>query len=151
MPTPLRRVGSLLISLSAVVALASCGGGNDSATLSAEDSEFCLLALELVNRSSVAHSPDPTQMEKDWADIVSLYSKMADAAPESISKEARRLADDWATRQKIFARFNYNVAEMASVPEVEKELTELSSNKDFVAANEKIRDFMVDKCGISES
>lgn len=142
---------TVVVALGASVALASCGNSDDSATLSPEDSEFCLLALELVNRSSVAHSPDPTQMEKDWNDIVALYDKMAQAAPSSISDEARTLADDWATRQKIFAKFNYNVAEMASVPEVEQELNALSSNKEFVAANEKIRDFMVDKCGISES
>ncbi len=128
---------------------AACGG-NDSTSreIDPDWAEFCFLATDLLAKTQFSHTPDPTALESVWNDVSRVFGDMVKAAPLDVAGPVKVLADNWEARKKIFAAYKYDITEMASVPDVAKQLDALTTGADVTEANEKLSDATIKRCNV---
>lgn len=131
------------------VATIACGGNDDSAReVDVEWAEFCFLATDLLAKTQFSHTPDPTALESVWNDVSKVFGDMVKAAPLDVAGPVKVLADNWEERKKIFAAYKYDITEMASVPDVAKQLDALTTGADVTDANERLSDATIKRCNV---
>lgn len=128
----------------------SACGNNDSTSREIDPNwaEFCFLATDLLTKTQFSHTPDPTALESLWTDVSKVFGDMVKAAPMEVAGPVTVLAENWEARKKIFSTYNYDITEMASVPEVSEQLDALTTGVEVTDANKKLSDATIKRCNV---
>lgn len=146
-----RRVTArLALGALCLTGLVSACGGSESTSREIDTDwvEFCFLATDLLAKTQFSHTPDPTALEAVWNDVSKVFGDMVKAAPLDVAGPVKVLADNWEARKKIFSTYNYDITEMASVPEVSEQLDALTTGADVTDANKKLSDATIARCNV---
>ena len=149
----MRLRATVLVVVSAV-AVASCGGSDGGAT-KAKYGDFCLLAWDLDAQSKGTHGEDPTamsdpaKMKTAWGTITASAAKLRDAAPSAVNDAVTTLVDSIEKMDAVYAKYDYNLMEMAQVPAVAEELGAISNGTAVTEASAEFKAFMQKNCGES--
>lgn len=145
-----RHRARLAVAAFCLAGLTAACGGNDSETreIDTEWVEFCFLATDLLSKTQFSHSPDPTALKTVWNDVSTVFGEMVKTAPLDVAGPVKVLADNWEARKKIFETYEYNITEMASVPEVSEQLDALTTGAEVTEANEKLSEATIKRCNV---
>lgn len=146
--TPVRSLG---LGLSAVIALAACGGGSSN-TAKVDYSDFCLLAAELNTETESAGTfssgtiGSPNELKKVMDSLTDLSERLLLAAPEPAVDSLEVLVDVVRKRNELFAVYEYQLTEMAADTTARTRLEEITSNPAVAEASDEFASFMEDAC-----
>ena len=161
LPTVKRLMFPVMSAVLVGSVLASCGGGSSSGTTIATKSsvnpkyaDFCLIAADLDAKSNATHGEDPTamsdpeKMKSAWSTIIDSSRKLLDAAPLDIKTDVKTMLDGMTAMDKVYATFNYNLAEMKAVSKVADQLNEIANDSTIAKASQHFKSWMTANCGL---
>lgn len=141
--------------------LASCGGGSSSggsvptkSSVNPKYSDFCLIAADLDAKSNATHGEDPTamsdpaKMKSAWATIIESSRKLLDAAPLDIKSDVKTMLEGMTAMDKVYAAYNYNLAEMKAVSNVAEQLNTIANDATIADASRHFKTWMTANCGL---
>ena len=157
------KIGRALIGVFTVAVLAACGGGSDGdgasdgGSSSGGDSDAtivtvadipgvddaCEKVLNMIGASGqvIAGLVDPDTASSIISDFVS-------AVPDEIRSDAAVMAEAFSAYVEVFAKYSGDLAAAATDPEAMAALEALDS-PEARDANERVTQYLVDKCGFA--
>jgi hypothetical protein len=143
-------VGTAAVAALASVALMACGSDSGSSSGSGSSGDLCSYAKDL--EQSLGSDAFDNMDKATFDQIQEIVGNVKDKAPEEIKDDVNTVAEGFASVQKIFAKYDYDLTKLTAAAAADPDLTkqlQAAGGEDFTAASDRVSTYLEDTCGIT--